>query len=373
MRFMLWRYVFKSHGRLSRCTGIFRHLSPDRWNVQVGRYDDGVPIGTLYVVVPCYNEEEALPYTMQVLRAQLTALIAAEKVLPASRILLVNDGSSDSTWQIIQDLHAQEPDVFSGLNLSRNRGHQNALLAGLSSVADRADAVISIDADLQDDVRVMEQMIDLFNQGVDMVYGVRNKRAKDSFFKRFTAQSFYRFMTAMGTETVYNHADYRLMSKRALQGLLQFKEVNLFLRGMVPLVGFSHAMVPYDREERVAGESKYPVGKMLSFALEGITSFSVKPIRMISALGFIVFLISIIAACYVFIRYFTGHTIVGWSSSFLSIWAIGGLILMSLGVIGEYLGKIYMETKARPRFIVESFLDSNEDNQEVSQLWPNQV
>jgi glycosyltransferase involved in cell wall biosynthesis len=293
-------------------------------------------------------------------------MIQSGKVLESSRVLFVNDGSKDATWKVIQDLHTKNPEVFSGLNLSRNRGHQNALIAGLLSIKDHADLTISIDADLQDDVSAMDEMVDLYNQGIDIVYGVRNQRDSDSFFKRFTAQSFYKMMKTLGAETIYNHADYRLMSQRALAGLADFKEVNLFLRGLVPLIGFSHAMVSYGRHERVAGKSKYPLKKMLSFALDGITSLSIKPIRMISMLGALVFLLSILATAYVLIRHFTGATVAGWSSLLLSTWAIGGLVLMSLGVIGEYIAKIYLETKARPRFIIESMLDSPDASQQSS-------
>jgi len=314
--------------------------------------------GVLYIVVPCFNEEAALPLSATALREHLDDMVSASRVSSDSRVLLVNDGSTDATWSVIQDLHRDYPTTFSGLNLSRNRGHQNALVAGLLSVRDRADLTISIDADLQDDVNAMSEMVDLFNQGIDIVYGVRSKRTTDSVFKRVTATSFYRLMNAMGAETVYNHADFRLMSKRALDALSEFREANLFLRGLVPLLGFSHATVTYERSERVAGESKYPLNKMLSFAIDGITSFSVKPMRLISDLGFIVFFFSLAASIYVLVRYFTGHTVVGWASSFLSIWAIGGLILISLGVIGEYISKIYMETKARPRFLIESLIDS---------------
>lgn len=323
--------------------------------------------GILYIVVPCYNEEAALPLSATVLRQHLDDMISATRVSPRSRVLLVNDGSTDSTWSIIQDLHRNYPTTFSGLNLSRNRGHQNALLAGLLSVRNQADLTISIDADLQDDINAMDEMVDLYNQGIDIVYGVRSKRTTDSVFKRATATLFYRLMNALGAETVDNHADFRLMSKRALAALSEFGETNLFLRGLVPLIGFSHATVTYERSERVAGNSKYPVGKMLSFALDGITSFSVKPVRLISDLGFVVFFFSLAASVYVLARYFTGHTVVGWASSFLSIWAIGGLILISLGVIGEYISKIYIETKARPRFIVESFIDSPDTPQQPSE------
>ncbi|MBR5798746.1 MAG: glycosyltransferase family 2 protein [Lachnospiraceae bacterium] len=309
----------------------------------------------LYLVIPCYNEEEVLPETAGRLKEKINSLIAKEKISKESRIVFVNDGSKDRTWELIQQLHAQD-EMFSGINLSRNRGHQNALLAGLMTVKDHADMVISMDADLQDDINAIDEMVDKYLSGIDIVYGVRSSRAKDTFFKKVTAEGFYRLMNAMGANTVFNHADYRLMSKRALEGLAEFKEVNLFLRGVVPMIGYSFDVVYYERGERFAGESKYPLAKMLSFAIEGITSLSIKPIRMITGLGFVVFLVSICILIYSFIRHFMGATIVGWTTLMVSVWAIGGLILLSLGVVGEYIGKIYLETKARPRFIVESFL-----------------
>jgi len=310
----------------------------------------------LYVVIPCYNEEEVLPETSKRLKVKMEELISKGKIAPDSRVCLVNDGSKDNTWDIITKLH-EENHLFSGINLSRNRGHQNALLAGLMTVMDNADMVISMDADLQDDINAMDEMIDKYLDGVDVVYGVRSSRAKDTFFKKFTAEGFYKLMNAMGATTVFNHADYRLLSKRALQGLAGFTEVNLFLRGIVPMVGYKSDVVYYERGERFAGESKYPLSKMLAFAVEGITSLSVKPIRLITSLGFFVFLFSIIILIYSLFRHFTGETIKGWTTLMVSIWAIGGLILLCLGVVGEYVGKIYLEVKGRPRFIIESFLD----------------
>ncbi len=316
---------------------------------------------TLYVVVPCYNEEAVLPETAKRLRAKLRALIKAGTVSPKSRVLFVNDGSRDATWEIISKLHEVDP-IFCGADLSRNRGHQNALLAGLMTAKDRADLVISMDADLQDDVEAVDAMVEKYMAGADVVYGVRSSRKKDSFFKRFTAESFYRLMDALGAETVFNHADYRLLSKRALEGLAEFKEVNLFLRGIVPMVGFKSDTVEYERGERFAGESKYPLKKMLSFALEGVTSLSVKPIRMITALGFLVFLISLGMIVYNIVRWATGNTVAGWASLSCSVWLIGGLILLSLGVVGEYIGKIYLETKGRPRFLIrELLIDGDQD------------
>ena len=310
----------------------------------------------LYMVIPCYNEEEVLPETSKRLREKINSLIEKGKIDKESRIVFVNDGSKDKTWEIIITLHEEDP-VFSGINLTRNRGHQNALLAGLMTVMDYADMAISMDADLQDDVDAIDEMIDKYLDGIDIVYGVRSSRAKDTFFKKATAEGFYKIMNSMGANTVFNHADYRLMSKRALEGLSQFQEVNLFLRGIVPMIGYPTDVVYYERGERFAGESKYPLGKMLSFAIEGITSLSTKPIRMITFLGFFIFLVSIGILIYSLVRHFMGATIVGWTTLMVSVWGIGGLILLSLGVVGEYIGKIYLETKARPRFIVEQFLD----------------
>ena len=309
----------------------------------------------LYLVIPCYNEEEVLPETSKRLKEKVTSLITKGKSDEGSRIVFVNDGSKDRTWELISELHKQDP-MFSGINLSRNRGHQNALLAGLMTVKDHADMVISMDADLQDDIDAVDEMVEKYLNGVDIVYGVRSSRAKDTFFKKATAEGFYKLMNSMGANTVFNHADYRLMSRRALEGLAQFGEVNLFLRGIVPMIGYTTDVVYYERGERFAGESKYPLGKMLSFAVEGITSLSTKPIRLITGLGFFIFLISIIILIYSLVRHFMGETIVGWTTLMVSVWGIGGLILLSLGVVGEYIGKIYLETKARPRFIVEEFL-----------------
>lgn len=310
----------------------------------------------LYVVVPCYNEQEVLAETSKRLREKFQTLIGSGKIDEKSRIVFVNDGSKDNTWKIIEELHRQD-NLFSGINLSRNRGHQNALLAGLMTVKDCADVAISMDADLQDDINAMDEMLDKYYGGCDVVYGVRSKRATDTFFKRFTAESFYKMMNAMGANTVYNHADYRLMSKRALEGLAEFKEVNLFLRGMVPMIGYTSDVVYYERSERFAGESKYPLKKMISFAIEGITSLSTKPIKMITNLGVFIFLFSFVILIYSLIRHFSGDTVAGWTTIIVSVWAIGGLILLSLGIIGEYIGKIYLESKERPRYIVEQFLN----------------
>ena len=313
----------------------------------------------LYIVVPCYNEEEVLPETSRRLKEKLESLMAADKISPDSRVLFVNDGSNDRTWEIISQLHEQ-CSLFSGADLTRNRGHQNALLAGLMTAKERCDMAISMDADLQDDIDAVDAMVEEYYAGCDIIYGVRSSRKKDTFFKRLTAEGFYKLMNAMGAETVFNHADYRLMSKRALEGLAQFKEVNLFLRGIVPMIGYRTGTVTYERGERFAGESKYPLKKMLSFAMEGITSLSVKPIRMITGLGFLVFFISIAMLIYSIVRWAMGETILGWASLICSVWAIGGLILLSLGVIGEYIGKIYLETKERPRFLLREVLEDRD-------------
>ncbi|MBO5056305.1 MAG: glycosyltransferase family 2 protein [Lachnospiraceae bacterium] len=313
----------------------------------------------LYLVIPCYNEEEVLPETARRLKEKISFLIEKGKIDKGSRILFVNDGSRDKTWDIISALH-EENCLYSGINLSRNRGHQNALLAGLMTAKEHADMVISMDADLQDDINAVDEMVDKYLSGIDIVYGVRSSRAKDTFFKKATAEGFYKLMNSMGANTVFNHADYRLMSKRALEGLAEFQEVNLFLRGIVPMIGYSWDVVYYERGERFAGESKYPLGKMISFAIEGITSLSTKPIRLITGLGFFIFLVSIGILIYSLVRHFMGATIVGWTTLMVSVWAIGGLILLSLGVVGEYIGKIYLETKARPRYIIEQFLNEED-------------
>ena len=311
---------------------------------------------TLYIVVPCYKEEAVLPETSKRLREKMHALLAAGKVSEKSRIMFVNDGSKDKTWEIIEKLH-EEDKLFSGVNLSRNRGHQNALLAGLMTAVNHADMIISMDADLQDDVNAVDAMVDAYHNGYDVVYGVRSARKTDTFFKRFTAEGFYKVMQHLGVDIVFNHADYRLMSRRAVEGLSQFKEVNLFLRGIVPQIGYPWTTVEYERAERFAGESKYPLKKMLSFAFDGITSFSVKPIRMILTVGFVIFIASIIALIWALVSKLMGSAQAGWTSLMASIWMIGGIQLLSLGIIGEYVGKVYNETKARPRFIIERVLN----------------
>lgn len=309
----------------------------------------------IWLVIPCYNEQEVLPETSRQLEEIMRGLIKKGKISDKSKIAFVNDGSKDNTWNIITDLHEKNP-MFTGINLAHNKGHQNALLAGLMTAKDYADAAISLDADLQDDVGVIEQFIDKFNEGKDVVYGVRSTRATDTVFKRSTAHAFYKLMKVMGADTLQDHADYRLMSKRALEGLAKYKEVNLFLRGIVPMIGYETDVVYYERHERFAGESKYPLKKMLSFAVDGITSCSVKPIRMITSLGTLVFTISIVMLIYFLIVWLLGHTVQGWTTIVISLWGIGGLILLSLGIIGEYVGKIYMEVKERPRFIIEKLL-----------------
>lgn len=317
----------------------------------------------LYLVIPCYNEEEVLPETSARLQKKMMDLIEKKKIDQKSRIIFVNDGSKDKTWKLIEELHRKDK-IFGGINLSINRGHQNALLAGLMTVKAYADMVISMDADLQDDINAIDEMVDKYLCGTDIVYGVRSSRQKDTFFKKVTAEGFYKLMNGMGANTVFNHADYRLMSRRALEGLAQYGEVNLFLRGIVPMIGYTTDVVYYERGERFAGESKYPLGKMLSFAVEGVTSLSTKPIRMITGLGFLIFIVSIGMLIYSLVRHFTGATIVGWTTLMVSVWAIGGLILLSLGVVGEYIGKIYLETKARPRFIIEQFLNDEKEEME---------
>lgn len=316
---------------------------------------------TLYLAIPCYNEECVLKDTSAKLLNKYNQLMSEKKISEKSRIVYIDDGSKDKTWELITELHNTSK-FISGLKMSRNRGHQNALFGGLMTLKDYADVVISIDADLQDDINAIDKMLDKYNEGCDIVYGVRKKRETDTFFKRFTAESFYKILKAMGAEVVFNHADFRLMSKRALEAFSEFKEVNLFLRGMVPMVGFKSGIVEYDRFERTAGESKYPLTKMLALAWQGITSLSIKPIRMIMWLGIFIFIVAILFGIYSLVSHFCGFTVSGWTSTFISIWALGGLQLFAIGVIGEYLGKIYLETKQRPRFIVEEFINDEFDN-----------
>lgn len=312
--------------------------------------------GKLMVVIPCYNEEEVLPETSRRLVDKMAALVEKGLIAQDSRVLLVDDGSRDRTWELISALNRDNP-LFEGVKLSRNRGHQNALLAGLMTAKGRCDMCISMDADLQDDMDAMDRFIEKYEQGCEVVYGVRNKRETDTVFKRETALMFYRLMKGLGVDITYNHADYRLMSNRALEALSQFGEVNLFLRGLAPLVGFQSDTVYYDRSERFAGESKYPFKKMLAFAIDGITSFSVKPLRLITTVGLVIFVVSLLMLLYTLISWIGGHAVLGWTSTLASIWMIGGIQLLSLGVIGEYVGKIYNEAKRRPRFIIDRYLN----------------
>ena len=305
----------------------------------------------LYIVIPCYNEEAVLPITAPMFLQKITDLAAAGKISPESRVLFVNDGSKDKTWQIITELANSDPHYI-GISQSRNRGHQNAVLAGLMEAKDRCDITISIDCDGQDDINAIDAMVDAYRDGCEIVYGVRSKRDTDTFFKRFTAEGFYKLLNAMGAEVVYNHADYRLMSARALQEFAKFKEVNLYLRGMVPLVGFKSTVVTYERHERIAGESHYPLSKMLGLAFDGITSLSVKPIRFITGFGVLVAGVSFLGVVWAIIEALLGATVSGWASTTCIICFVSGVQLICLGVIGEYIGKIYMETKRRPRYII---------------------
>ncbi len=319
-------------------------------------------ISTLYVVIPCYNEEEVLEETTKQLKKKMEKLIKDKRISGKSKVMYVNDGSKDNTWSLIKKINEKEP-LFTGITLSRNRGHQNALLAGLMTAKKYSDVVISMDADLQDDINAMDEMIEKYNNGKDIVYGVRSSRKKDTWFKKTTAQGFYKFMKMMGVDVVYNHADYRLTSKRVLDEFENFKEVNLFLRGMFPLVGYSSDVVYYERNERFAGESKYPLKKMLNFAWDGITSFSVKPIRLVLNLGILIFAISLLVLLYCLIVKVCGKAVTGWTFVVSSIWLVAGIQMLSIGIIGEYIGKIYSETKARPRFIVsENLEEKNEEN-----------
>ena len=313
---------------------------------------------SLYIVIPCYNEEAVLPITAPLFRDKLLSLSQQGKISPDSRVLLVNDGSKDNTWNLICQL-AKEDEHYMGICLSRNRGHQNALLAGLMEAKDKCDITISIDCDGQDDINAMDAMVDEYLSGAEIVYGVRSRRDTDAFFKRFTAESFYKLMKWMGADTVYNHADYRLVSSRALKEFANFKEVNIFLRGMFPLVGFKSTCVYYERHERIAGESHYPLKKMLALAFDGITSLSIKPIRIITGLGVVISLAAFALIVYALVSYFTGNVVSGWASSLIVTCFLGGIQLISLGVIGEYIGKIYMETKARPRFIISERTEEN--------------
>ena len=310
---------------------------------------------TSYIVIPMFNEEEVIDETTKRLRIKVNDLIKKKIISKDSKVLYVNDGSKDKTWEKIMQIN-KEDKLFTGISLSRNKGHQNALVAGLLTTRNYADVVISMDADLQDDINAIDEMLEKYHNGCDIVYGVRSARKKDTFFKKVTAEGFYKFMKLMGVDIVYNHADYRLTSKRVLDEFSNFKEVNLFLRGIFPLIGFKTDVVYYERAERFAGTSKYPLKKMLNFAWDGITSFSVKPLRFICVLGFLILFISIIIMIYAFIRKVTGNNVEGWTFITISIWFLGGLQMLSLGIVGEYIGKVYNETKQRPRYIIEENL-----------------
>ena len=316
---------------------------------------------TLYIVIPCYNEEEMLPITSEALLKKMETLKSENKISYDSKVMFVDDGSKDNTWKLIEKLHKENPITFTGLKLSRNKGHQNALLAGLMTAKNYADIIVSMDADLQDDINAIDGFLEKRAEGCEIVYGVRSSREKDTAFKRSTAQTYYKILEHMGVEITYNHADYRLMSRKAVEALADFKEVNLFLRGLVPMIGFKSDIVTYVRNERQAGNSKYPLKKMISFAVEGITSLSIKPIRFITFLGLLIFLISIIMLLYFIFTWAFTDTVRGWASTITSVWALGGLQLLSIGIIGEYIGKIYLETKARPKFIIEKNLEQNND------------
>ena len=313
----------------------------------------------LYIVIPCYNEEEVLDKTKTELKKKMNTLIQNKKIDKQSKVIFVNDGSKDKTWDLIQQFY-QGDKLFGGINLSRNKGHQNALLAGLLTVKDDADIVISMDADLQDDIDAIDLMIEKRKEGADVVYGVRNSRKKDSFFKRTTAQGFYRVMKMLGVDVIYNHADYRLTSRRVLDSLKDYREVNLFLRGIFPLIGFKSDIVYYERKERFAGKSKYPLKKMLNFAWDGITSFSVKPIRLVLNVGVVILFLSFLMILYSVIQKVLGNTVDGWTFIVCSLWLLGGIQMLSLGIIGEFIGKIYSETKARPRYLVTDYLVSKD-------------
>lgn len=308
---------------------------------------------TVFFVIPCYNEIDQLPITAPVLNRKITALVAGKAISTNSRVLFVDDGSKDGTWQYIEQLHADNPKLFHGIRLAHNKGHQNALLAGLmTALKDGCDASISLDADLQDDIDVFDQFVEQYRLGAEIVYGVRSSRAKDTWFKRNTAEAFYALNSWMGAETIRDHADYRLMGRRALQALSEYGEVNLFLRGIVPELGFTTAIVKYERGERQAGESKYPLKKMISFAVDGITSFSVKPLRFVTGTGLLSILVGLGMFIYVIVSWASNNVVSGWGSIMCSLWLIGGLLMLSMGIVGEYVGKIYLETKHRPRYII---------------------
>ncbi|MDR1025322.1 MAG: glycosyltransferase family 2 protein [Treponema sp.] len=325
-------------------------------NNNTGNYSVNSKNVILVIVIPCFNEEEVLPETARRLREKFHALRVKNAISEKSKIIFVDDGSTDNTWELIKTLYGETPLIFGGIRLSRNRGHQNALICGLLTVKNYCDAAISMDADLQDDIDLIDRMLQCYAGGYEIVYGVRSDRKTDGPLKRYTAQGFYRFMRFLGVDIVYNHADFRLMGRMSLDALAEYREVNLFLRGLIPMLGFRTAVEYYVRSERLAGKSKYPLKKMLAFSLEGITSLSVKPIRLITCLGLVLFGVSIGMIVYFLVRHFSGRTITGWSSTIVSVWGIGGLVLFSVGVVGEYIGKIYLETKHRPRYQIEQFL-----------------
>jgi len=319
-------------------------------------FENGLRSSILYIVVPCYNEEEALPETARALREKMHTLISSGKISESSRVMLVNDGSTDRTWQLIKSLHETDK-LFCGVCLSRNRGHQNALLSGLMTAKERSDVTISMDADLQDDINAVDKMLDKYYEGCEIVYGVRCSRATDTFFKRFTAEGYYKLLDLLGGEIVYNHADYRLMSKTALEALSQYGEVNLFLRGIVPMLGYKTDVVEYERGERIAGESKYPLKKMLGLAAEGITSLSIKPLRAIFWSGVSTLFVDFILLILFIIQLCIGNPFGSFKMLLLVMLLMGGLILLGIGIVGEYIGKIYLETKQRPSFIIETIVE----------------
>ena len=314
----------------------------------------------LYIVIPCYNEEDVLEETTKRLKVKMNKLVENKIISNKSKVLFVNDGSKDKTWKLIESIEKKEK-YFTGISLSRNRGHQNALLAGLLTAKEKADVIISMDADLQDDIEAIDKMLEKYNDGADIVYGVRNSRKKDTLFKKTTAQGFYKIMKLFGVDIVYNHADYRLTTKKVLDELEKYNEVNLFLRGIFPLIGFKSEIVYYERGERFAGESKYPLKKMIHFAWDGITSFTIKPLHFIFSIGIIIFIVSILIMIYSLVRKVTGNTVSGWTFLSISIWFIASLQMISIGIIGEYIGKIYMEVKHRPRYCIEKNLEEREE------------
>ena len=353
-------YKLKTFYRAYKICRFYEEMIPWFYKMKSIMYHKNMDEKILYMVIPCYNEEEVLPETSKRLKFKMTNLIEQGHISKESRILFVNDGSSDNTWQMIKELHTKDS-LFSGLSLTRNKGHQNALMAGLMYAKDHCDISISMDADLQDDIEVIDGMIAAYEDGAEIVYGVRDNRDTDTAFKRNTALFFYRLMEFFGASIISNHADFRLMSKRALIGLSHFKESNLFIRGLVPMIGYKTAKIYYKRGERFAGESKYPLKKMVNFAFDGITSLSVKPIRMITGLGGVVFLISIILLIWSIIEKIIGNTVPGWSSLMVSLWFLGGLLILSIGIVGEYIGKIYLETKGRPRYLIDEIIDQTNE------------